>query len=284
MTSKLGVIGYPLTHSISPAMQQAALDDLGIDARYELWEAVPSELATVVGAMRSGDRLGASVTIPHKEAVISLMDEVTTEAMEVGAVNCIVVRDGRLVGHNTDGKGFIAALSERANFDVAEKRALLIGAGGAARALAHALVGGAVSALTIANRTRARAEALAAEFGRDIVPISLDPEDLAGPAATADLIVNSTALGMSSGDGAERSPIPGALIPSETLVNDIVYNPPLTPMLRAARARGARILGGLPMLVYQGAVAFELWTGREAPIDAMFAAAEDALSIKEATR
>ena len=265
-------------------MQQAALDALGIDARYELWEAVPSELATVVGVMRSGDCLGASVTIPHKEAVIALMDEVATEAMEVGAVNCIVVRDGSLVGHNTDGKGFIAALSERANFDVAEKRALLIGAGGAARALAHALVGGGVSSLTIANRTRARAEALAAELGRDIVPISLDPEDLAGPAAKADLIVNSTALGMRSGDGAAQSPLPGALIPSQALVNDIVYNPPLTPMLRAARARGARILGGLPMLVYQGAVAFELWTGREAPVDAMFAAAEDALSIKEATR
>jgi shikimate dehydrogenase len=265
-------------------MQQAALDDLGIDARFEAWEAVPSELATVVGAMRSGDCLGASVTIPHKQAVIALMDEVTPGAMEVGAVNCIVVRDGSLIGHNTDGSGFVAALRERANFDATEKRALLIGAGGAARALAHALIGRGVSSLTIANRTRARAEVLAAELGRDIVPISLDPEDLTGPAATADLIVNSTSLGMSSGDGAACSPLPGALIPSEALVNDIVYNPPLTPLLRAAQARGARILGGLPMLVYQGAAAFELWTGRDAPIDAMFAAAEGALSIKEAAR
>ncbi len=281
MTSKLGVVGYPLSHSISPAMQQAALDALGIAARFEVWETAPDDLATIVERMRSGDCLGASVTIPHKEAIVALVDEVTPKAHVIGAVNCIVVNGDRLIGHNTDGDGFITALRERAGFDPAGKRALLIGAGGAAKALAHALVSVGISSLTIANRTRARAKVLASQLGSNVEVVSLDPKDLASPASQADLIVNSTPLGMSSGDSTSISPIPGALIPAESLVNDIVYNPPETPLLRDARSRGARVLGGLPMLIYQGIVAFELWTGREAPVDVMFAAGEEALSIKE---
>jgi shikimate dehydrogenase len=263
-------------------MHQAALDALGIDARFEVWETPLSDLDGLINGMRSGDCLGASVTIPYKETVIALMDEVTPKAHAIGAVNCIAVKDGRLIGHNTDGDGFIAALRERANFDVAGKRALLIGAGGAAKALAHALIDEGAASLIIANRTRARAEELVAglrrEKGIDAVPLSLDPEDIAAPAAAADLIVNSTSIGMSSGPNTGDSPLPATLIPSEALVNDIVYSPPNTPLLRDARARGARVLGGLPMLIYQGAVAFTLWTGREAPVDVMFKASEEALS------
>jgi shikimate dehydrogenase len=261
-------------------MHQAALDALGIDARFEVWETVPGDLDGLVSGMRTDDCLGASVTIPYKETVIGLMDEVTPKADAIGAVNCIVVRDRRLIGHNTDGDGFIAALRERANFDAAGKRSLLLGAGGAAKALAHALIDEGAASLIIANRTRSRAEALASELGRDVVPLSLDPEDISAPAAAADLIVNSTSIGMSSGESAGDSPLPAALIPSDALVNDIVYSPPDTPLLRDARARGARVLGGLPMLIYQGAVAFTLWTGREAPIDVMFQAGEEALSEK----
>ena len=261
-------------------MHQAALDAVGIDARFEVWEVPPSGLRALVDGMRDGDTLGASVTIPHKETIVALMDEVTPKAAGIGAVNCVAVRDGRLIGHNTDGDGFIRALRESAGFDPTDRRALLLGAGGAARALAHALVSEGVESLVIANRTVRRARALAKEVGGDAIAVGFDPEDLARPASNADLIVNATSVGMSSSNQADASPLPGALIPAGALVNDIVYSPPETPLLRVARRRGARTLGGLPMLVYQGAVAFELWTGVAAPVDAMFAAAEAALPVK----
>ena len=282
MTSKLGVIGHPISHSISPAFQQAALDAAGVDARFEAWETPPERLAARIQSMRTGDILGASVTIPHKEAAVALMDDVTGAAEAVGAVNCVVVSNGRLIGHNTDGLGFIAALRECAGFSPAGKRVLLIGAGGAARALAHALVDvdGGLATLTIANRTLCRAEALIHEIGgaaTQVTAIGLGEDELAGPTASADLIVNSTSLGMTTGDGSMCSPIPKDLIPASALVNDIVYSPPETPLLVAARERGASVLGGLPMLIYQGAAAFELWTGRPAPVEVMFRAGEAAL-------
>ena len=273
------MIGYPLSHSISPPVHQAALDHLGIDARFEVWETLPSDLPALIDRMRTPEFMGASVTIPHKETVAALMDELSPVAAAIGAVNCIANADGRLLGHNTDCDGFIAALRRCAGFSAAGHSALLIGAGGAAKAIGHALLDEGVASLTIANRTRARAEALAADLSGGVVAVSLDPSDLAAPAAGADLIVNSTSVGMSSGERAGGSPIAPDLIPAGSLVNDIVYSPPETPLMRAGRARGARVLGGLPMLIFQGAAAFALWTGREAPVEVMLAAGERALAV-----
>ena len=273
----LGVIGYPLSHSISPPVHQAALDHLGIDARFEVWETLPSDLPALIERMRTPGFMGASVTIPHKETVAALMDELSPVAAAIGAVNCIAYAGGRMVGHNTDAGGFITALSRCAGFGAKGRSVLLIGAGGAAKAIGHALLGEGAASLTIANRTRARAEALAADLSGGAVAASLERSDLAGPAAGADLIVNSTSVGMSSGERAGDCPIEPELIPAGALVSDIVYSPPETPLMRAARARGARVLGGLPMLIYQGAAAFELWTGRDAPVDVMMAAGERAL-------
>ena len=279
MTRRLGVIGYPLSHSISPPVHQAALDHLGIDARYEVWETLPSDLTGLLDRMRNPEFMGASVTIPHKETVALMMDELSPAAAAIGAVNCIAGAGGRLVGHNTDGGGFITALKKCAGFTATGRSVLLIGAGGAAKAIGHALLGEGVSSLTIANRTRARAESLAADLPGPAVAASLDPSELADAAAGADLIVNSTSVGMSSGDGAGESPIAPDLIAAGALVNDIVYSPPETPLMRAGRARGARVLGGLAMLIYQGAAAFELWTGREPPVEVMLAAGERALAV-----
>lgn len=273
------MIGYPLSHSISPPVHQAALDHLGIDARYEVWETPPSDLPGLLDRMRSPGFMGASVTIPHKETVAPMMDELSPAAAAIGAVNCIASAGGSLVGHNTDGGGFITALQECAGFTATGRSVLLVGAGGAAKAIGHALLGEGVSSLTIANRTRARAESLAADLSGCAVAASLDPSELAAAAAGADLIVNSTSVGMSSGERAGDCPIPPDLIPAGALVNDIVYSPPETPLMRAARARGARLLGGLPMLIYQGAAAFELWTGREPPVEVMLAAGERALAV-----
>ena len=279
MTRRLGVIGYPLSHSISPPVHQAALDHLGIDARYEVWETPPSDLSGLLDRMRNPEFMGASVTIPHKETVALMMDELSPAAAAIGAVNCIAGAGGRLVGHNTDGGGFIAALQECAGFTATGRSVLLIGAGGAAKAIGHALINEGVSSLTIANRTRAKAESLAANLPSMAVAASLDPSELAAAAAGADLIVNSTSVGMSSGEGAGESPIAPDLIPAGALVNDIVYSPPETPLMRAGRARGACVLGGLPMLIFQGAAAFELWTGQEPPVEVMLAAGERALVV-----
>ena len=277
MTVRLGVIGHPLSHSISPAVHQAALDHLGIDGRFEVWDTLSSDLPGLIDRMRAGGHLGASVTIPYKERIAPLMDGLSDGAAAAGAVNCIAVEGGRAVGHNTDGAGFLDALGEQGGLSPGGARVLLIGAGGAARAIGHALISAGAASVTIANRSAPRARALAAALGERASATGLDPASLAAPAAGADLIVNSTSVGMSSGDRAGESPIPPDLIPASALVNDIVYSPPETPLMRHARLRGARTLGGLPMLIHQGARAFELWTGRPAPVGVMMEAGRRAL-------
>ena len=277
-TQRLGVIGYPLGHSISPAIHQAALDHLGIVASYDAWETHPDDLPGLIGRMRQAECLGASVTIPHKESVAGLMDGLSPEASAIGAVNCIVSSGGRLIGHNTDCSGFITALDRCASFSAKGTSVLLIGSGGAARAIGHSLLREGVASLTITNRTPSRGEALAADLSGVAAFVPLDPADLETSAARADLIVNSTSVGMSSGGHPDGCPIPPELIPSTSLVSDIVYSPSETPLLRAASQRGARTLGGLPMLIFQGAAAFELWTGRAAPVDVMLEAGRRALA------
>ena len=280
MTQLAGIFGYPLSHSLSPAFQQAAFNHYGLDVRYLAWETPPEGLAEEVAKLRSGDFIGANVTIPHKESVMALLDEVDPLAQAIGAVNTIVKSDGRLVGRNTDAPGFMRELKEDGGFEPAGKRALLLGAGGAARAAAFALCREGVASITIANRNVSRAEALAEALHNDAVSVfaaQLDNTTLEPVALEADLIVNCTSVGMRHGDSEGQTPLSGGIMPHEAVVLDMVYNPQNTPFLSSARSAGATALGGMPMLIYQGAAAFEMWTGREAPIEAMFAAGNVAL-------
>lgn len=290
MTKRIFLIGHPVGHSVSPAFQQAALDHYAMDVRYEAMDVDATSLSQAVSRLRDPDVMGANVTVPHKQAVIALIDELDEEARLIGAVNTIENRDGALVGHNTDAQGFLKALKEESGFDPEGKVALVLGAGGAARAVVVALAGAGAKSLVVANRTLERAEVLV-EAVRPMVPsaeaVALhipNSESLAPVAARSQLIVNCTTLGMRSGMGRGTTPLKEGFIPSQALVFDLVYNPPETPLMRQAATAGARVLGGLPMLVYQGAASFELWTGKDAPIKVMFKAAEKALRDQQQLR
>jgi shikimate dehydrogenase len=272
----VGIIGYPLGHSASPVFQQAAFDRLGLPFTYDRWPTPPDALSGRTASLRAQGIAGANVTVPHKEAVLPLLDEVEPQARRIGAVNTIVNRSGRLTGYNTDAPGFVRSLKEDAGFDPTRKLVLLLGAGGAARAVVFGLGEAGAAAVLIANRTADRAEALAAS-ARSAGVQGVEAAPWGQVPAGVDLIVNSTSLGMRGGPGEQESPLPASAIPKGALVCDLVYNPPETPLLRDARSVGARTLGGLPMLIYQGALAFELWTGRNAPVDVMFEAARRAL-------
>ena len=281
MTRKLGIFGYPIGHSLSPAFQQAALAHHAIDARYDAWETHPDALGDAVAALRGDDYLGANVTVPHKVAVMAHLDEIDELARLIGAVNTIVKRGGRLIGHNTDAGGFVEALRQAGGFDPSGKRTLLLGAGGAARAAAFALARAGVSELSIANRTLTRAESLVAELGgsaNGVRALPLDAADgIAEAASRAQLVVNSTSVGMAHTPQESESPLPDGVLRPGAVVYDMVYNPAKTPLLAQAEREGARPVGGLSMLIHQGAAAFELWTGKPAPIDVMRNVAERAL-------
>ena len=280
MNTSLGIIGFPIGHSISPRFQQAALDHCGIDAEYRAYPVAPEDVGRFVAGLRQPGILGINVTVPHKEAVIPFLDEIDDWAAEAGAVNTIVNRQGRLTGHNTDGYGFLRALQQGGSFQPRGRRTLILGAGGAARGVVLALAREGVGYLTIANRTPDRAESLAQlARGRGIAAqaIPLAGADLTEAAASAELIVNCTTLGMTHGPGAADSPLPRQAIPVTALVYDLVYNPLETRMLREAAQTGAATLGGIQMLVYQGAASFELWHEQPAPVPVMLEAATRAM-------
>jgi shikimate dehydrogenase len=285
MTQHVGLLGYPLSHSISPAFQQAAFDHYSLPVRYDLWPTTSEKLEAAVSRLRGPGYLGANVTVPYKERVPALLDEVDALARSIGAVNTIAKEGSRLVGYNTDAFGFMKSLEEAGGFAPMNKNVLLLGAGGAARAAAFALVAAGVASLTIANRTVERAHSLAGDVGNSAESVRAVPmggDSLRAAAARADLIVNSTSVGMSHGEAQERTLLNADLIPSGVLVFDLVYNPSETPLMKEARKASARTLGGLLMLIYQGAAAFELWTERDAPIEVMVRAGRKALARLEA--
>jgi len=281
-----GVIGYPAKQSLSAVFQQAAFDHLGLDMRYEVWPTPEERLAEVVQGLRAPDRLGANVTIPHKEAVLPLMDETDQLARRVGAVNTIVNRDGRLHGHNTDAGGFLRALREDGGFDPTGARVLVAGAGGAARAIVIALADAGAASVTVINRTFPRASRLVQELqpqagGTELHALPDVYASWLASAVSCRLLINCTSVGMAGTQEEKDSPVPIDLIPAGALVFDLIYRPLNTPLIVAARKRGVRALGGLPMLIYQGADSFRLWTGLEPPLEVMFKAARKALGIKE---
>ena len=281
MPQRLGIIGHPIGHSISPLFQQAALDAIEFDGTYEPWDVAPDGVGGFVSGLRSPGTLGINVTVPHKEAVIPFLDEVDDWASTAGAVNTIVNREGRLTGHNTDGIGFLRALREGAGFEPQGRAVLLLGAGGSARGVMYALARAGAARLVIANRTLERAQRLAqisidSGVPAEAVPLSGAPV----AAANAALIVNCTSMGMVHGPDENGSPLYAADIPSTALVNDLVYNPLETPLLREAARAGAATLGGIQMLVYQGAASFEMWTGQPAPVPVMLEAATAAMRAR----
>ncbi len=278
MKQQIALFGYPLSHSISPAFQQAALDSLSIKACYSARPTPPEGLASEVEKLRDDNHLGANVTIPHKELIREYLDGLDPWAETVGAVNTIVKENGRLVGHNTDGYGFLRSLEERGGFSPEGKSVLLLGAGGAARAAVFALADRGAGKVLIANRTVERAEALAGEVrGRYLDVESVPLSEARSAARRVDLIVNSTSMGMAPGPNAGLSPLESRDINPRALVYDMVYTPQQTPLMEAAMRAGAKALGGLWMLVYQGAAAFEMWTSRKAPVDLMYEAGLRAL-------
>ncbi|MDO8616344.1 MAG: shikimate dehydrogenase [Dehalococcoidia bacterium] len=279
----LGVIGHPLKRSLSPFFQQAAIDQLGLDIVYEAWPTTEEGLAARVKGLRAPAVLGANVTIPHKEAALALVDEVDDLARKVGALNTIANREGLLRAYNTDVAGFLRALRDDAGFDPAGRRAVIAGAGGAARAVVVALCQAGATSITVINRTPERAAKLVADLRSVAEHTVLDALSAGGAAWAAavsgcDLLVNCTSVGSAGSAEESESPVPVDVIHPGMLVYDLIYRPAETPLLAAARGRGAQVLGGLPMLIYQGAESFRIWTGREAPAGIMLAAAQKALA------
>lgn len=273
MRLRVGVIGDPVAHSLSPIFQQPALEALGIDATYERWHTTLEELPQRVESLRGENALGANVTVPHKEAVIPLLDDIDPLAQRAGAVNTIVPRQGRLRGHNTDIYGLARSLEEACP-DVGTRRVVLLGAGGAARGAVLALDQLGVTTIVIANRSPDRAARLVAELDPiSLTPISISSPDLYQELASAGVVINATSLGWREGDTVVPSAALDMLGPG-ALVMDLTYRD--TPLLQAAAARDLATLDGLAMLVYQGARSLELWTGQEAPVDLMMQAALNA--------
>ncbi|MCS7001780.1 MAG: shikimate dehydrogenase [Dehalococcoidia bacterium] len=278
MTRRAAVIGHPIQHSVSPAMHQAAIAATGLAARYDALEVAPAVLPGLMAVIRQPEWFGVNVTVPHKEAVLGFLDELTPEARRIGAVNTIKQHRGRLIGHNTDAAGFLRALSDDAAFDPRGARCLIVGAGGAARACVVALANAGAARIAVVNRNLDRARRLAAEFASLGAVEPYEPNG--DPCPDFDLLVNATTLGMVGGPDASAIAAPIEWLRPGTLVYDLVYRPTETPLIVAARRTGARPLGGLAMLVYQGAAAFEWWTGLPAPIAAMREAAVAALEEK----
>jgi shikimate dehydrogenase len=287
LTRLAAVIGHPVRHSLSPAILNRAFRELDLDWTYVAFDVAPGEAQRALEAMKTLGIEGYSVTMPHKTDVARAVDRLTAEARVLEAVNC-VSRDGRLlIGHNTDGEGFVRALREEvAGFDPAGARCVVFGAGGAARAIIAALGRAGAAEVVVVNRTPergARAALVAGDCGRS---------GEASAVRTADLVVNATSVGMANGDpaagtgggsvpsGRGRGSAVGGDVPFDTslvrpgqIVADIVYQPLRTTLLEQSAAAGATVVGGLGMLVHQAAIAFEIWTGQAAPVAAMREAA-----------
>lgn len=261
------VIGDPVRHSLSPQIHNAAFAALGLDWCFLAMPVARGEAPAALAAMRTLGIDGCSVTMPHKEAVANGVDRLQPSARALGSVNC-VRRDGStLIGDSTDGIGFVRALESELERSVDGADVAVLGAGGAARSIVDALARSGVERVTIVNRSTQGAER-AAELAA--VAVVGRPAD----ASSADIVVNTTPVGMAGGPDPLGCPIDPDLLRPDQIVADIVYQPRLTPLLAAAEARGATTVGGLGMLIHQAAVAFEWWTGRPAPIDAMTAAVE----------
>jgi shikimate dehydrogenase len=270
MTNRVVLIGHPVAHSFSGGMQQAAFDALEIDARYELWDRRPLDLVDAIAELRGEDFLGANITVPHKEHVVALVDKLTEEAQAIGAVN-VIARDGKkLVGHNTDVAGFKSALDKIVGRQKMPRHAVVLGAGGAARAVTYALITGGFQRVVVFNRHLHRAEGMVRHFGKSAAHMDLrampwHESVLEAELSKTKLLVNATSIGLVP----TETPIPAELLPSDLLVLDLIYNPSQSQLLKDAAAARCTTMNGEHMLLHQGARSFELWTGKAAPLEVM---------------
>jgi shikimate dehydrogenase len=259
-TRLAGVIGWPVSHSLSPRIHGFWLKELGIDGAYVPLGVKPGALEDAVKGLMALGFAGANVTVPHKEAVIPIMDELDRTARRLGAVNTIVVENGRLIGKNSDGYGFIENLKAGApDWSAETGAAVVLGAGGAARAIIGALLDAGIPGIWIVNRTRARAEAIAADFAERRLGV-MDWERVSDVLGDAELLVNTTSLGMK---GQPPLDLDLAQLPADAVVNDIVYAPLETELLKAAKERGNITVDGLGMLLHQARLGFSDWFGKE---------------------
>jgi shikimate dehydrogenase len=271
----VALLGHPVAHSLSPVFQNAAFRASGLHWRYVAFDVEPSSLADAVRGARALGLMGLNCTVPHKLAVIPLLDGLDASAARMGAVNTVAWEGARLIGHNTDAAGFGRALRLETRLDVRGIKAVVVGAGGAARAVVASLAEGGCRELVVWGRRPAAAAELAREAAVWGVPKTSAPAEL--PLPGADLYVQCTPMGMSAAAGTAEYAAAlasfDALLPrqlsSDAVFSDIIYRPAHTPFLEAGAARGGVLHGGLGMLLWQGALAFELWTGRAAPVDAM---------------
>lgn len=259
MKKVYAVIGDPIGHSMSPAMQNKAFQNEKLDAEYLAFHVKPDCLEDAIKGMKALGISGFNITIPHKETVIPFLDDVDELAKAIGAVNTVINKDGRLIGYNTDGVGYIKALQEVHSFELTTKKTLLIGAGGAARAIYFTLVKEGVKKVDIANRTKDRAVSLISDCPYENSSLALTLEEAEQKIAEYDLIIQTTSIGMSP--NVDDSPLDVTNIKPTALVSDIIYNPLKTKILRDAEKNGAEVQNGVGMFVYQGAIAFQLWTG-----------------------
>lgn len=284
-TRLVGVMGDPVGHSLSPAMHNAAFAHLHMDWVYLPLPVRRGDLPRAVAGLRSLQFSGANVTVPHKQDIVPLLDELTPPARLTGAVNTLYWADQRLVGHNTDGAGLVRSLREDAGFEPRGRTVALLGAGGSARAAALELAREGVRSLLILARRRDQGEELArlareAASGVETEVQEMDGDLSPGDPGGADLLINTTPVGMAPETGVSPLSRVECLRPP-LMVYDLVYNPRHTLLLRQARQAGCGVASGLGMLLYQGALAFQCWTGREAPVEIMRRALEEGLEGTE---
>ncbi len=275
-----GIIGDPIEHTMSPVMHNAAFQKAGLGFVFVPFNVKPEELKQAIHGVRAFNIRGLSVTIPHKVAVIPFLDEVDSLAEKIGAVNTIVNEEKRLKGYNTDASGFLRALLKE-GIQPEGKNVVILGAGGASRAIAFILADRGAE-LTIINRHLAPAQEMAGRifsfFRKEVKALELNRENLKIALDGADIVVNTTSVGMSPNAG--KSPVGADLLKPGLVVFDIIYNPMKTRLMAEAEKRGAKIISGVEMLVWQGVAAFELWTGKSAPVQVMRESAIRALSSK----
>lgn len=272
---RFAVLGKPVSHSKSPLMMRAAFSEMGLKATYEAIEVKETELKEKLEELLAGGYRGFNITIPHKQRIIPYLDWLEETALAVGAVNTVVVRNGALIGMNTDVDGYIQALKEETALDFSKQTVLIWGAGGAARAVAYGLLRAGVLKIYLNNRTDERAVQLAKELRQYGEIEAISKEKCAQLMKSITLVVQTTPVGMKGYQS--QIPIPPDWIAPHHIVSDLIYIPMVTPLLQAAREKGATIHNGLGMLVHQGALALQHWTGQTAPIKTMRSALERSL-------
>jgi shikimate dehydrogenase len=276
----VGAFGDPIAENPTGVMQEAAFAALGLPWRYQLIEVHQGDLEAAIHGIRAMNFQGINLTIPHKVEVLKYLDAVSEDAALMGAVNTVRREGDRLIGENTDGKGFLRSLREDAGLDPAGKRVVVLGAGGAARAVTVELALAGAAHLTVVNRTPQRGQALVALLNEE-TPVTAESVRWDGPYALpagTEVLVNCTSIGLYP-NVTDKPDLDYDTLTSAMTVCDVIPNPPRTPFLKDAEARGARALDGLGMLVYQGAIAFKMWTGQEAPTQVMRQALAEAFGL-----